>query len=591
MAHRKIAVEYNLNGNPTATVYIAENYRTTLEKGGILPRIRTHYDKLYKVMVTVTGIISAAGNPEFEPQLFGFIRTELMVRSWVNKYSRYILLAFVLGAALITGMAMFTELLSDAGAEMRAVAIAEVWKMILSSVALIVSAIVAAYAFRLVLGQVTIFRPHAEVFWKEGTLHLNVTTEAEHSGNRRALPTGDLQKLAWPLKLIVHQGDDSAYGSAIRASDAAMDNYITIPAPGERVGVYRINGVSGHYIREQPPFLHDGGTWEFSNINYLLEGNKQHAAYCAAFAKHIGPWGDEAIVSLGLTSGDQITDKHSRAYQAGRTVTFVITLLLLATSAFATKTQQVLSGINTRANDVPAADTKVEYTFQGKTFIRTGNGNESLIQLLQNGKGFTEEENAGMFLGVTYGNTKIVATKPQASTDPVRPRPLFPEAVGSSAPSMVYDSAHIALAADETIQWIQNMKRSIVKKGGIWWYVRIVAWPIISLLLLPGAWFWTVSYSAGKETDVRQFYKDFFFRVHEFSAIGCWILILIPVLYSESEAFVQLFIERDGEFWSMVMFGGFTYMVALLYAGIVPNRTGTHSTNRNAPALPSGRNS
>jgi hypothetical protein len=579
MAFKKVSIEYNLN-SLMATVLVAENYRTKLVRGGLFPRIETTCDNLYKCMVTLNGIISAKENPAFDSKLFKSVETELRIRAWVKKYANYIVLPVVICLAIITVLGYFTSSLTDAGSDHALIAIAEMWSTSAWVLKIIISGLVFTYVARLFLGQITIFRPHAEIYWRNGGLHLSLVTEMGHSANRRALPTEDLQKMAWPLKLIIHKGDDQKYAAEIRAADDAKENYITIPNPGIRVGVYSINGVAGKYLRESPPFLAPGDRWEFSDMNFLQESDRQHARYCAEFARQIGPWGDYAIVSTGLTTGEQITEVHAKAYQAGRTVTFIFLMLLMATNAFATKTEQITSAIGEHSSEVAPNGARVKYMFDDKNFVRTGDGNRTILELLQAGSGFTEEENAGNFIAIEFYNSdgkKMYYSAAKATpVDPVRPNLYGASPKKFSMP----DSVHIALAADQTLAWIAEKKQSLTKKGGYWWYVRVVSWPIISLFLLPGAWFFTMAYTSGKETDVRQYYKDFFFRVHEFSAMGCYIILAVPVIYLDTEAFIQLFVEGDGGFCSVSGFCIVVFSLAWLYAQIVPNRTGTKVNNR-----------
>ena len=247
----------------------------------------------------------------------------------------------------------------------------------------------------------------------------------------------------------------------------------------------------------QPQFDRSEGSrkWElpeaFKNKTFAGETWEEFEAYTSA----IEP----------LLRNQWLKSRHQKGNSAANTMetlgniiqpAAVVIFLFFCSALYGQKAVQVEQYLGATRFNHAAPVGKIEYVFEKAILSRSSDGKFTHKELLPEGAYYNPASNAGKLIAITVNNQPIApapaataTTTPAPSSDPVRPRPLFPENSGMRpAPSvfgMIPDSSTFAGDVEDFKQQYTLSTNKIKKFFGIAWDgIMWFFWSLFIILLL-----------------------------------------------------------------------------------------------------------
>jgi len=195
-----------------------------------------------------------------------------------------------------------------------------------------------------------------------------------------------------------------------------------------------------------------------------------------------------------------------------------ILFLLLPLFCFAQKSEQVKAYLGeSKYMDIPVSG-KVNFVFQKGTLSRVSDGKKSFAELLPDGVGYSDADNAGKLKGITENGVLI---RPYVRTQSAE--------VGESARPMDFDSSGFVLQTEEIkkrLTFWESKMWQIIRPG--WSVVMHFFWIIFPIVLIVSLICWVGAKTAGSEEFPKIHYA--LSRALTLLILSTWSLFLISAM-------------------------------------------------------------
>ena len=195
---------------------------------------------------------------------------------------------------------------------------------------------------------------------------------------------------------------------------------------------------------------------------------------------------------------------------------YTILFLLIPIFAFAQKSEQVKAYLGeTKYMDIPVSG-KVNFVFQKGTLTRVSDGKKSFAELLPDGVGYSDADNAGKLKAITENGVLIRPYVPaKSAVVPESARPInfeFPDSLESVA--------NTESAKRESLR----MNSAFWKIARPWWefamwFMEVIAFPFIIIII---AVFRYIAKTGASESAITlrgaPVFGAFMYKAHQFSA-------------------------------------------------------------------------
>lgn len=201
-----------------------------------------------------------------------------------------------------------------------------------------------------------------------------------------------------------------------------------------------------------------------------------------------------------------------------KTMKHILYFLLIPFFAFAQKSEQVKNYLGeTKYMETPIAG-KVNFVFQKGTLSRDSDGKKSFAELLKDGVGYSDADNAGRLKGITENGVLI---RPYVRTQSA--------VVGESARPVEFDSMSFARQTEDLKRtltfWESKMWQGI---RPIWSVVMHLFWIIFPLILIACIVCWVWAKTAGSEEFPKIHYGSS--RMLTLLILSTWTIFLISAI-------------------------------------------------------------
>lgn len=196
-----------------------------------------------------------------------------------------------------------------------------------------------------------------------------------------------------------------------------------------------------------------------------------------------------------------------------------ILFLLLPIFAFAQKSEQVKTYLGeTKYMDIPVSG-KVNFVFQKGTLSRVSDGKKSFAELLPDGVGYSDADNAGKLKGITENGVLI---RPYVS---VKSAVVHESARQFSVPDSLSFLEQTEQLKERLTFWESKMWQAI---RPIWSVVMHLFWIIFPLILIACIVCWVWAKTAGSEEFPKIHYGSS--RMLTLLILSTWTIFLISAI-------------------------------------------------------------
>ena len=276
--------------------------------------------------------------------------------------------------------------------------------------------------------------------------------------------------------------------------------------------VYTSEGNDPRMDRNAPKWI---SLPDYKDTLFVAETFEQYEQYCKEFTIRI----KEYLITKAHRAASNTQDAMANHFNLLKH-TWIIALLLIAGTLSAQKSKQVETYLGNARYEIEKPVGKVQFVFSKGVIQRIGDGKFTYKELLPQSSYFKDDSNAGELISITVNGSRIFpvgkepvtkeiisVSTPAQSTDPVRPRPLFPETGGirpaPSAFAMIPDSATFAGNIEGLKQeYTQSSSKIKAFFGTIWNAIMWVFWSLSTFLLGALGFFRYIAKSAANESLV-----------------------------------------------------------------------------------------